>query len=323
MDFKGGYKMIESQADLRSLFRGTTLADCRVADVAVLDSKERAFVIEVDSDGIEAWKQARALLEHTGRWPVLTIFYVRSGNSNAWKDQVVGANLFNRFSFKEEPRDHREDDSPGAIIDAARSLNVSARLAGFDKDDSLTMERFLEMELERTQGRFQTKPIIPDVPSFFAEHAIGTPLDLERWLFQWELSRCPDPLSLREDDLSHLHWFEPIHEKQALVLIPSPNGWEAPAYMHWFAAQGQRNSQLIVALLREWHEQFGAELVAHFGTMLQFSVARRPQTAEEAFQLAVQQYLIAPCTMALPDVSVRNHARALLQADRWFLHERP
>lgn len=57
--------------------------------------------------------------------------------------------------------------------------------------------------------------------------------------------------------------------------------------------------------------------------MLQFVVARRPATAEEALELAWQQYLVAPCTMLLPGVSVRDHARALLHIDRWFLHERP
>jgi hypothetical protein len=70
-------------------------------------------------------------------------------------------------------------------------------------------------------------------------------------------------------------------------------------------------------------QAYGAELVAHFGTMLQFVVSRPPQTLDQAFALAVQQNAVAPCTLALPGVSLREHVRALMCVDKWFLHERP
>lgn len=104
--------------------------------------------------------------------------------------------------------------------------------------------------------------------------------------------------------------------------MPTANGWEIPAYINWYAAS-RGNSQSVVALLRAWQLQHGAELVAHYGTMLHFTVQQRPRTVNEAYHLAWQQAAIAPCTLTLPGVALRNHARALLHADRWFLREQP
>ncbi|WP_428268063.1 DUF4253 domain-containing protein [Haliangium sp.] len=68
---------------------------------------------------------------------------------------------------------------------------------------------------------------------------------------------------------------------------------------------------------------FGAEIVAHYGTMLQLIVSRRPDDIDDAWALAYAQQLVAECTTVLPGISLRDHARALMHADRWFLHQRP
>ena len=74
---------------------------------------------------------------------------------------------------------------------------------------------------------------------------------------------------------------------------------------------------------RRWHDQFGAELVAHYGVMIKFVVRRPPSTLDVAWQLAREQELIAECTTILPGVPLRHHARALVGRDTWFLFERP
>lgn len=57
--------------------------------------------------------------------------------------------------------------------------------------------------------------------------------------------------------------------------------------------------------------------------MLQFAVARPPATLEQAWPLAAEHDLIAPCTNQLPGQLVRDAARFLWQRPTWFLHERP
>lgn len=79
----------------------------------------------------------------------------------------------------------------------------------------------------------------------------------------------------------------------------------------------------LAAVLRSWGKRFGAEIVAAWGTMLQFVVARPPVTLDEALDLAFEHDRVAPSTLPLPGVAIRDHARALLHRDTWFLHDRP
>jgi len=57
--------------------------------------------------------------------------------------------------------------------------------------------------------------------------------------------------------------------------------------------------------------------------MLEFVVNRPPRSLDEAWALAREQELVAPCTTALPGITLREHARSLVDRDTWFIHERP
>ena len=81
--------------------------------------------------------------------------------------------------------------------------------------------------------------------------------------------------------------------------------------------------EVMVAAQRRWEEQFGAELVASYGTMLQYFVRRAPTTLKQALRLAWEQERLAECTTITRGVSLLHHARVLVGRDRWFLHERP
>lgn len=307
-------------AELRALLDGTVLAGSEVALDTVADTQEHVFAIKVPTQSILAWNQLRDRLQETGRWPVLTL--LRSSDSRTWAEQVKSSDIFSRFYFLEEDRGNRRSDSPDAILQASKSLDPLEELARLGDDESVSLDEYVSICHEDTESRFGKGPEGVNSPSFLQEHSLHSQEAIERWFFEWELSNCPDPLALPEYGLSHISWYEPVQEQTVLLLMPTPNGWDVPAYINWFASQGC-NSQLIVALLRHWNLCYGAELVAHYGTMLQFNVRHRPQTAQEAFQLAWQQYTIAQCTTILPGVSPRDHARALLHSDRWFLHERP
>ena len=314
--------MLESIAQIQQVLTGTPLANRDIALVPPAPgSDEIVFAIDVsDIDAIEAWSLLRALTDRTGRWPLLSMMH--TSRTDAWERQVSEADLFMRFYFEEEQRDARLGDSPADIIAASAAIRVAEQLARFPADASLELTDALETAQQQTLLQYGTAPAIADPAAFLAGESIATYKQLEQWFLQWEIGNCADPLSIPDYGLTHINWYFPKHESHALLLMPSLRGWEAPAYINWFASY-LCNSQFIVALLREWHEQYGAELVAHYGTMLQFIVSRRPANIEEAFELAWQHYTVSPCTLSLPGVSVRDHARALLHTDRWFLHERP
>lgn len=149
-----------------------------------------------------------------------------------------------------------------------------------------------------------------------ALQGLETEQSLEDLLAAPETQR-PEPLYTE-----HLEWFEPQEQDRFLLLMPHAQSWAAPAYMHWYGAE-LGGSVLAVAMLKHWQAKFGAELVAHYGTMLQLQVKTRPHNYREALELAWQQEALAPCTLALPGVELFEHAWALLEVERWFLHERP
>jgi hypothetical protein len=261
--------VIQSLQELDSLLAGTALAGRTQCSLPVLDTDEVTLAVEVSPEELfEVWSIARQLVEKTGRWPVVTVYW---GNESAsWSEKLEGEDFFNRFGYANPPSD--SDVSPGAIL--ARSA----------KADALA---FLQKQLQRD----------PDLLS--DEH------DTDQ----------------QETGAEHLDWFTPLRQTTALLFLPVAHGWESLAYLHWFGAGN--DSEFFVALLRLWYERFGAELVAHYGTMLQFVVNRPPANLEEATELARQQVIAAPCTTMLAGVGLEHHARALIGLEKWCLHERP
>lgn len=149
--------------------------------------------------------------------------------------------------------------------------------------------------------------------------------DLERTLDRliegfWPEDDMPDDESIGPGDVDD--WFEPADDdRTAIVFLPTPHGWESLAWLDFYGTEIGDDAH--VALLHRWHQEYGAELVAHFDTMLQFVVKAPPSDEDAALALARQQVMIAPCTTLLPGIALRAHARRLIGSERWFLHERP
>lgn len=53
------------------------------------------------------------------------------------------------------------------------------------------------------------------------------------------------------------------------------------AYLRWYGTSDY-GAEHYIALGRSWERRFGAELVAHYGTMLQRLVSRPPETIQDA-----------------------------------------
>ena len=77
--------------------------------------------------------------------------------------------------------------------------------------------------------------------------------------------------------------------------------------------------EALAAAIREWEQQWGAELVASWGTMLQFVVSRQPNLGEQAWQLALQLLAVGGSLQS----QSWELALAVTRSDAWFLHDRP
>ncbi|GAA0811136.1 DUF4253 domain-containing protein [Spirilliplanes yamanashiensis] len=75
------------------------------------------------------------------------------------------------------------------------------------------------------------------------------------------------------------------------------------------------------AAMRQWQRRWGAELVAAWGTMLQFVVSRQPPPGERAWELAGQHMALGQSLMM--GLTQWQLAFALATGDAWFLHSRP
>lgn len=318
--------MIQNKTALQTLIQDTPLAKAPVAAIDIPDASDKIFLIGIPhAHPLQSWSVMRALVPATGRWPLLVTLW---DGSTAWPDKVryMQEDLANRFAFTQERmRRERLSDSPADIVAASADVDVDEQLREFElfrNDPYLDLEEDLAGAIEATRARCGIAPEISQPVDFLLAEQIYSRAALERWLFAWEYRNSPAAREIASGDLDHLQWFEPHSESLALMLLPSERHWEAPAYLHWFGAESL-SSHFAVALLREWHLRYGTELVGHHGTMLELTTRRLPASPEEAFYLAWQQETVAPSTTLPAGVSLRDHARALMHTQSWFLHSRP
>ena len=75
-----------------------------------------------------------------------------------------------------------------------------------------------------------------------------------------------------------------------IVLLPTDDGTEAPAYLRWGNWNDNPPPEHHVAALRSWRERYGAELVGLSFDVMNIRVANKPSTREEALDLAREHY---------------------------------
>lgn len=108
--------------------------------------------------------------------------------------------------------------------------------------------------------------------------------------------------------------FDRVH----ILLIPTADGAEVPAYLRWGNWNDCPHPALHVALLRSWNARFGAELVGLSGDVLNIRAKRRPATREEALALAWEQYLYCADIVEQGVETTSALAAALMETDWWF-----
>ena len=339
--------MVNLEVEVNQLFSGTILADRKLAKVQILDSDEYAFALEISSAEVEqCWQCAHKLLPKSGRWPVVSTFW--GGGGDTWQEQVEGEEFFSRFFFEEAP--NNPDVSPHSLIDSASDRNVDelveklVEYRNCDELDEETIEwhlndpksqyksveeikeklaefrnfdKLIENHLSDTKSRYGIAPSAQEAKTGVRNRdELTAEYRLERWLLEWELQQPGDG----KPELAHQEWF--TQDPSVLLLLPTAKSWETLAYINWYGAS-RPGTEYYIPLLKYWSEKYGAKLVAHYGTMLQFFVSEPPVLIQDAWKLACQHDLVAPCTLALPGITVRHHALSLVGNVRWFLHERP
>ncbi len=269
------------------------LADTSLAGAPVHAHPNGLVLVDVSSPDqvLSAWQAARARLSVTGRWPVAI--------APDW-------NHFDHY-----PRPSAADLS--ALDVSARTADPWPELERWLHDRSVTVDDLGDCLIEsgatdlglQSRGRFElTFPT--------------TSLAVERWILD-QVAADPALADLVEQssDVPYLvgtqQWFTP--DALQIALLPTGSPWHAPAWLDFF----ETSPQDLAAVLRQWQDTYGAELVACWGTMLQFVVHRPPAPGAQAWELARRQMSLGP-SLQTP---LWMLARALPRSDAWFVHSRP
>jgi hypothetical protein len=280
-----------------------------------------ALLVEIGPDEVlERWRDARAALADTGRWPIVSCSWSPTTRGTSWADQLREYDIFSRFYFKEA--DPAADAGPLALIGRAKDLaldsSLDRRAESMGRYWRERTDEWIDYDLGITAERLGALPDATTLRAVAAKAAIDPEREVDRFLYAWEREHGYDTTP----PLDYQQWFVPL-VPIALVLLPTSRPWEVFAYVSSLYDISAYGGELVVAAARRWHELWGAEPVALWGTMVQFMVSRPPASPDDAWALAREHDIIAANTLSNPGVPLRDHARALLTLDRWFLHSRP
>jgi hypothetical protein len=348
--------MINTLPEIVDLLKDTLLADAQVMELEIPESEDRAFAIRINSDnGYAAWDLMYSQIAKTGRYPIIVTasnYYpviVDDGKiemlSRNWEESIIAADFFNRFGYEEEQ--NREGGiTPSQIIERSKSFDVDKYIEAEDEEFLLwqfneeEIEDILIGEIESLEEKYDKAPKMEELLQVLGltDKELGVTIigediheeKLERWLFEWELANGDyEKASSYEGTIYERDWLGeyyqrneiPNYTEYSIVLCPTDNSWEVLAYMHWYGSLGV-GSDGAIAFLKRWHDNYQAELVCHFGTVLNLNVGKRPQTPMEAFNLMVEQYTLSNYGMS-HNFSMREYALYLMKVDYWYFHERP
>jgi hypothetical protein len=102
------------------------------------------------------------------------------------------------------------------------------------------------------------------------------------------------------------------------VLIPAKTSAEALAYLSFVPQNTYVPPEYFAAVFKSWSVRYGAELIALGGHQtMDIRVTRRPQTRQEALELAHQHhdYCVDAIDQGLG--TLERHASLLMASDGW------
>ncbi|MCW7540902.1 DUF4253 domain-containing protein [Aquabacterium sp. A7-Y] len=302
--------MKRSSAAVRRLLRGTPLQDSLVRLRWLSAWEEPAYLIKVRVEHADAyWRMLRERAEAVGWYALM----------------MPDDNVDYLFDPGRPPhrREKADRNDPDPLPDPELHQGPMAPRASHDG-----LLGWLDLPLERdghvlgkTLRRFGACPSVDEVRALRDNGVLRNDADLERWLLHWECRRF-GAAATEPGPVWHMDWGMFDRDKTCTAaLLPFPASWHTFAHMGWYGLTEDREEKICA--MRRWEARYGARIKYAGNTTLQVDVQRRPETLDEAFDLALEHSAFAWCTLVLPGISLRDHARALFALDHWHFHDRP
>jgi hypothetical protein len=108
------------------------------------------------------------------------------------------------------------------------------------------------------------------------------------------------------------------HDQIFVARIPTVHSWQIPAYLKAGGWNECPESEVQVAISRNWQLKYGAELACLSGDVAEYLVANPPRDKPSADQLALEQYLYCADIVWQGVGSVPNLSKTLLDNRYWY-----
>jgi hypothetical protein len=127
--------------------------------------------------------------------------------------------------------------------------------------------------------------------------------------------RWPDePMRRRLDEVPSYRW----HPTMAVLLAPVAESWQIPCLTGYGSWNGYPHPEEHAAILRYWHERYGAELLAMTNDTIDIAVTRPPATRAEALRAAWEFEMYNEGGYDEYGEDITDVAASLLGADVWL-----
>jgi len=187
-----------------------------------------------------------------------------------------------------------DDRESGEILEAAAALQMPEAMAARRRQEHDEAVDYLRSVGQEPDGEEMDEPPTGDWPAHAPELGVDGPLLAIGVLAQRPLDRAN------------------------ILVIPAASGPEVPAHLRYGNWNECPRAEYHVALLRSWHERYGAELVSMGADTVELRVKRRPASREEALALAREHYAYCNETVDQGTQGLATRAANLMRSDWWF-----
>jgi len=175
-------------------------------------------------------------------------------------------------------------------------------------------ETLLETEFEDSPAEIIQKSLEVNLKNYLDERfAEDFEIDTEM-IGDWPMSEVVQPELVAHKELLS---GRPL-EKVFIGLIPTSKSYEIPAFLNFGGWNECPDSEIHVAIMRYWHEKYGADIISVTPDTVECTVKKPPQTKEEALALAKEQFIYCPDIVFQGTGTISNLAASLINAENWY-----
>ncbi len=109
-----------------------------------------------------------------------------------------------------------------------------------------------------------------------------------------------------------------VHDEVHIVLLPGTDATRVPALLNFGGWNANPPPGFHMAALKSWQERYGAVPVLISDDVIELRVTRRPETREEALELAREQFLYSEDIVFQGVGSISDLAASLMVSDWWY-----